>query len=235
MNENNEHIRIWPAGLTGNMDGIPKIRPERVLRQRYIGTTNNADDKMNKTMTKNPLITQEQVEDIINTKYPDHADYWLHGANKKHTEIVINARCDKCGHQERFTIKHRSDLKRLLKRNCAGCEMKEAKRNKHLNIPLPFGKYRGKTINAVMLEKPSYLAWMVDEIEDEDELIEKIKSHSRFPEVWAAYEEKKVKWVRKVIQEAHEWQQGRFSKQTVDDVCDTLFQVRVYKEEDGAG
>ena len=165
MNENNEHIRIWPAGLTGNMDGIPKIRPERVLRQRYIGTTNNADDKMNKTMTKNPLITQEQVEDIINTKYPDHADYWLHGANKKHTEIVINARCDKCGHQERFTIKHRSDLKRLLKRNCAGCEMKEAKRNKHLNIPLPFGKYRGKTINAVMLEKPSYLAWMVDEIE----------------------------------------------------------------------
>ena len=44
-----------------------------------------------------------------------------------------------------------------------------------------------------------------------------------------------MKWVRKVIQEAHEWQQGRFSKQTVDDVCDTLFQVRVYKEEDGAG
>lgn len=83
-----------------------------------------------------------------------------------------------------------------------------------------------------MAAKPSYLAWMVDEIGDEDELIEKIKSHTRFPEVWAAYVESKMKWAHKVIQEQQEWQTGKFSPQTINDVCDTLFRVRAYKGED---
>ena len=36
--------------------------------------------------------------------------------------------------------------------------------DEHLNMPLPCGIYEGKTINRVMQDNPSYLAWFVDNI-----------------------------------------------------------------------
>jgi len=57
----------------------------------------------------------------------------------------------------------------------------------HFNIPLPFGKHHGKTINDVMEEDPSYLVWFSKNIRDMPDLVALIKSHSGFPNAWAAY------------------------------------------------
>ncbi len=183
----------------------------------------------------NKLITKKQVEELITIKYPEQMNYWLHNnGRKKHTEIIVPTKCPICDYEETLTIKGKSELNCLLKENCPRCEAQDLASNDHLNIPLPFGKFKGQTINAVMLEEPSYLAWFVDQIEGQNALVEQIKSHTRFPEVWAAYVESKMKWALKVIQEQREWQTGKFSSQTVNDVCDTLFRVRVYGEEDRA-
>jgi len=38
--------------------------------------------------------------------------------------------------------------------------------NRHQNIPMPFGKHHGKTINDVMEKDPSYLVWFTKNIRD---------------------------------------------------------------------
>lgn len=45
---------------------------------------------------------------------------------------------------------------------------------KHFNDPMPFGKYKGKTIGDIIQEDPSYLSWCVDNLsfELDDECIE---------------------------------------------------------------
>ena len=74
-------------------------------------------------------------------------------------------------------------------------------------MPLPCGIYEGKTINRVMQDNPSYLAWFVDNIHRFegrtaviDTVVAQITSHSRFPRVWAKYWEVKAAERKKALQ-----------------------------------
>ena len=81
----------------------------------------------------------------------------------------------------------------------------------------------GETINAVMKNDPTYLAWFVDQGKGQDDLIEEIKTHTRFPLAWAAYVEKQAAAMPKARREEKEWQEGRFSQQTIDEVFICFF------------
>ena len=169
------------------------------------------------------LISQQQIEELIVAHYPEQTDYWLYGGKGKHTEITVTVKCSKCGSEETLEINNKTELKRLLKRECSGCMAKDAAANAHLNIWLPFGKFKGISINAIMDEEPTYLAWFVDHVKGQDALIEQIKTHTRFPEVWAEYVEMQAKRMPKELREEKEWQEGRFSQQTIDDLFNCFF------------
>jgi hypothetical protein len=171
-------------------------------------------------MDMNSLTTIEQIEELIIANYPDQTDYWLYGKGK-HTPISLTIKCPHCGHETPVTIKGKLDMRRLLKLDCPGCEAHEGVLNKHLEIPLPFGKYRGRTINSVMECDPTYLAWFVDNIKRRDDLVAQIKTHTRFAEAWKEYLAKPK--IPKAQREAREWQDGRFSQQTIDDLFDAFF------------
>jgi len=68
-----------------------------------------------------------------------------------------------------------------------------------------------------MRVESSYLAWFADEVEGCEEIKEAIRSHPRFPAALESYLES-----RRKRQEA-EWQKGRFSKPTIDGLCEELF------------
>ena len=87
-----------------------------------------------------------------------------------------------------------------------------------------FGKFRGRTVEEVMRVESSYLAWFVGKIDGCEELKEAIKAHPRFPAVRERYLE-----FRRKRQQA-EWQQGQFSKPTVDSLCEELFKPEEDKE-----
>jgi len=80
-----------------------------------------------------------------------------------------------------------------------------------------FGKFRGRTVEEVMRVESTYLAWFAEEVKGCEELKEAIKAHPRFPAVRESYLES-----RRRRQEA-EWQKGRFSKPTIDGLCEELF------------
>jgi hypothetical protein len=151
------------------------------------------------------LTTQQHIEDIIRANYPEQVNYWLYGSRRKHTAITLTMKCAACGYEETATIKTREEVKGLLKRECVGCAMNEAAANAHLDgVRLLFGRHRGKTVNAVMEDDPAYLAWVVDCCQEREWLIEKIKSHTRFAEVWGQYVERKAFKVRCEEKEAAE-------------------------------
>ena len=168
-------------------------------------------------------LTQQQMEQLILAHYPEQTDYWLHPGGGKHTPITLNLKCPRCGHEETATIKNKTELKRMLKKECAGCEARETAQNQHLNIPMPFGKHCRETVNAVMAKDPTYLAWFVDQIKGQDALIEQIKTHTQFPEAWAEYTGKQATRFPRIYREEKEWQAGRFSQQTIDDLFNCFF------------
>ncbi len=88
---------------------------------------------------------------------------------------------------------------------------------------MPFGKFRGQTINCVMEQEPTYLAWFVDNVKRQDSLIEQIKTHTCFPAAWAEYTAKQAARMPKERREELEWQEGRFSQQTIDELCNCFF------------
>ena len=73
-----------------------------------------------------------------------------------------------------------------------------------------------------MEEQPNYLAWFVDQIKGEDKLVEQIKTHTQFPQAWAEYMERQIAMMPKERREAIEWRAGRFSQQTIDELCNRL-------------
>lgn len=169
------------------------------------------------------IATREQIEEVIVNNYPEQVDYWLHKKSKKHSPITLTIKCQHCGYESSATISNRAELRRLYKRECPGCDAYEKSRNEHLNVRIPLGKFRGMTVNYVMDNEPSYLAWFVDHVKGQDSLIEQIKTHTRFPQVWAKYVEKETIIRPNEQREAREWQQGRFSQRTIDDLCGSLF------------
>ncbi len=80
-----------------------------------------------------------------------------------------------------------------------------------------FGKFRGRTVDEVMHVESDYAAWFVDQVEGCEEIKEAIRTHPRYPAVRDSYMES-----RRRRQEA-EWQKGRFSKPTIDGLCEELF------------
>jgi len=171
-------------------------------------------------MKTTKLITQKQIADFILANHPEQAKYWLGNGRGKHTPITLKFQCPNCHCEVEIILEKKADLRELLKMTCAHCEELEEAQNQHLNICMPFGKFRGKTINFVMEEQPSYLAWFADNIKGEDKLLELIKTHTGFPQAWAEYVAKQPP---KAVREEKEWRQGKFSQQTIDDLCDCLF------------
>jgi len=156
------------------------------------------------------IATKKQIEEFILAHYPEQVDYWLYSKSRKHGSITVTVQCQQCGFQLAVTVANRAELRRLLKRECPGCPAYERLRNEHLNVRMPFGKFRGRTVNYVMDKEPSYLAWFVDHVKGQDALIEQVKTHTRFPLVWAKYVEKETVIRPKEQREAREWQQARF-------------------------
>src|ERR1017187_1292542 len=175
-------IGPWAEQIKKNMEK-PIIRPVKIMSEHPERKVNCKNDK---------LITQEEVEQQIRANHPEQAKYWLGNGRGKHTEITFTINCPHCHSEKEIKLTKKADLRELLKMECAGCEAQEAAQNQHLNIPLPFGKFRGKTINFVMKKQPSYLAWFVDKVKGEDSLVEKIKTHTRFPQAWADYVDKQA-------------------------------------------
>jgi alpha-D-ribose 1-methylphosphonate 5-triphosphate synthase subunit PhnI len=64
MNKSNEHTEKILADMTKEVERFPITRPERILQGQ-------AKKEMGNMY---PLITQHQIEELINTKYPDQAD-----------------------------------------------------------------------------------------------------------------------------------------------------------------
>ena len=161
--------------------------------------------------------------EAIMAHYPKQANYWLSTGRGKHTEIAVTVTCPRCNSELSVTLKGKGELNRLLKEECSGCVAQRATENRHLEIPLPFGKFKGKTINFVMEEQPNYLAWFVDTIKGHDGLVEQIKTHTQFPQAWVEYMERQIRTMPKERREEMEWQAGRFSQQTIDDLCNRFF------------
>jgi len=74
-----------------------------------------------------------------------------------------------------------------------------------------------------MNEEPTYLAWFADNVKGQDSLIEQIKTHTRFPAAWAEYTAKQAVGMPKERREEKEWQEGRFSQQTIDELFNCFF------------
>jgi uncharacterized protein (DUF3820 family) len=204
------------------------IRPLRIVGERDIEPAQpsfggQGEKKKAKKKKVDKLITKEEVERQIRANYPEQAKYWLGNGRGKHTEITLTVKCAKCNSQGTITIEDKSELRELLKEGCLRCKTWEEIKNQHLKIPLPFGKFRGKSINYVMEKQPSYLAWFVDKVKGEDALVEKIKTHTGFPAAWADYVGKQAVIVPKTRREEQEWQEGRFSQQTIDELFNCFF------------
>ncbi len=157
-------------------------------------------------MVHRPLATGRELEDLIRANYPDQVDYWLGNDDAAHhTPITVCIECPDCGYENVETIVEKVGLVDL---KCLRCETRERNGNGHLNIPLPFGKFKGKTINDVMEKDPSYLVWCVRNFRDKPDLVAQIKSHSHFPNAWADYMNKEI--ARERRQEAREWGEGQY-------------------------
>ncbi len=161
--------------------------------------------------------------EAIMAQYPEQANYWLNTGRGKHTEITLTVTCPRCNSELSVTLRGKAELKQLVKKQCSGCVAQRAAENRHLEIPLPFGKFKGKTINFVMEDQPTYLAWFVDQIKGEDKLVEQIKTHTQFPQAWAEYMERQIAVMPKERREEIEWQAGRFSQRTIDELCNRIF------------
>lgn len=139
------------------------------------------------------LMTKDEIELLIIGNYPDQRDYWLNNqASASHTPISLTALCSRCRYESSVTIKNRDEVAQVLKLECPRCQIREQHGDGHLSIPMPFGKYRGRTVNDVMEKDPSYLAWCARNIRDMPDFVEQIKSHSHFPNAWAAYMSKEA-------------------------------------------
>ena len=79
---------------------------------------------------------------------------------------------------------------------------------------MPIGKYRDKPLTNVFAIDPSYLAWFVSTVEGYDDVKEAIQALPAFDAHLTAYHSR---------QRNREWWKGKFSPQTVDGVCDQLF------------
>ena len=164
--EHEDRLKRMIEEITKNAEGKPLIRPVNLLGQRQPRKVNVKNDK---------LITKEKVEQQIIAKYPEQAKYWLGNGRGKHTAVDIAIKCPKCHSEGEVTLRKKADLRELLKADCPYCEELEEAQNQHLNIPLPFGKFRGKSINFVMKKQPNYLAWFVDKVKGEEALVERIE------------------------------------------------------------
>ena len=83
-----------------------------------------------------------------------------------------------------------------------------------MTVIMPIGKYRDNPLECIFAADPSYLAWFVSTVEGYDDVKEAIRELPDFGAQLAAYRSR---------QRNREWTKGRFSPQTVDGVCDRLF------------
>ncbi len=145
---------------------------------------------IHRTRRLRPLATGRELEELVRADYPDQVDYWLgNDDTADHTPITLRIECPDCGYKNEEVI---MDKTNLLDLKCFRCQKREQHGDGHLNIPMPFGKHFGKTINDVMEQDPSYLVWFTKNITNMPDFVEQVKSHSQFPNAWAAYMNKEA-------------------------------------------
>ena len=102
-----------------------------------------------------------------------------------------------------------------------------AGRKKEVEIMLPFGKHKGRTLRAVFDEEPGYLCWFYDSVEDQRELKAAMEALPEFRARLAAYRERRsVK--RRTLEETIEDVVTRMfrvepTQGEIDTLCDELF------------
>jgi hypothetical protein len=103
------------------------------------------------------------------------------------------------------------------------------KKKADMELVMPFGKHRGKTLLTVLQEEPSYLCWFVETIEGCREVKEAIVALPGFREEQAKHYERKRRKetsTRKLIEETVCRMLGAGqppSSETLDSLCDELF------------
>ena len=92
---------------------------------------------------------------------------------------------------------------------------------------MPFGKFKGELLSWVYELEPSYLAWFHETVAGCEKVKEAIRSLPGIEAHLAAFQRKQRQPMpRKPLsstQQEVEWLMGKFSAQTVDEVCDELF------------
>jgi hypothetical protein len=83
-----------------------------------------------------------------------------------------------------------------------------------MTIIMPIGKYRDQPLTRIFAADPSYLAWFVAVVEGYDDVKEAIAALPDFDAHLTAWRSR---------QRNREWRKGKFSPQTVDGVCERLF------------
>jgi hypothetical protein len=162
-------------------------------------------------------------------------DYWLMKSNRKDImvkyglksftpkplNIVLVREC--CGRQFTHFLTNRTQM---LDLRDVGCMEPECRRQR---VVMPFGKFMGKTMAWVYEKQPSYLAWFHETVDGFENIKAAIRLLDGFEEHLEAYRQRPQQPTRQPAKSVApsrqqvEWLMGKFSTQTVDDVCARLF------------
>ncbi len=133
-------------------------------------------------------------------------------------KIVLVRQC--CGEKFTHVLANKREAKGLDDWRCPGVECRLR------TTVMPFGKFEGQTLRWVHEQEPSYLAWFHETVDGCEEVKEAIRMLEGIEAHLAAFRQKRQMSPRKSIsstQQEVEWLMGKFSAQTVDEVCDELF------------
>ena len=107
------------------------------------------------------------------------------------------------------------------------------KKKQNTESVMPFGKYKGAALAAVLCEEPTYLCWFMEAVEGCAEVKKAISALPGFQEEWTKYYQRKYRKELTTRQIVEETVREMFSvegspsqpstPEQFDDLCDRLF------------
>ena len=102
-----------------------------------------------------------------------------------------------------------------------------ARRKKEVEIMLPFGKHKGKSLATILAEEPSYLCWFYHTVDGYDDVKQALAALPEFPARLAKYKERKQTKDKALEQRIEEVVARMFAVEPtpaeLDALCDELF------------
>ena len=185
--------------------------------------------------------TEKQVQAAINRVLEDapegpNKDYWTtpgctvanikakYGLKTfKPEPLTITLVRECCGLEFHHRLVNKKRMKALKDYRCFNprCLLKESF--------MPFGKFQGLAISEIYEQQPSYLPWFHETVDGWEEIKAAIRALDGIGAHLAAFRQRPQQPKRQTVksltptQQQVEWLMGKFTSQTVDDVCDELF------------